>query len=73
MANEETSMYDSSDMCVKRQSKKHSTTTMKRKSASKKQTDLWLLFQQADSRAFSKREKEREREAGSHMDCHALC
>ncbi len=44
--------------------------------ASKKQTDLWLLFQQADSRAYSKRQRESERdcwlEAGSHMDCHAL-
>lgn len=51
--------------------------------ASKKETDLWLLFQRADSRACSKRDRKGERkrertrgdcllEAGSHMDCHAL-
>ncbi len=71
-------MNDSLDQrCVlKGRAEKKKRTEREMERASKKQTDLWLLFQQADSRAYSKREREREKdcwlEAGSNMDCHAL-
>lgn len=62
MANEDTSMNDSLDQCCvlkeRAEEKKRNEREMER--ASKKQTDLWLLFQHADSRAYSKSQRKRE-------------
>lgn len=64
MANEETPINDSPNSCRARQ-KKLCPNNEKRergKRANIKQTDLWLLFQQADNRACGITEKEREGE-----------